>query len=438
MIEWYWALALIMGGFMTLVLLSVPIVFAFFLVNIFGAYLVMGGTGGLRQVINSAYEGVAVFTLLPITLFILMGELMFRSGVATKMIDTLDKWVGNLPGRLSLLAVISGAMTSALSGASIGSTAMLGSTLVPHMHKRGYHPAMSVGPILGSGGLAIMIPPSGLAVILAVLANVSVGKLLLAIIFPGLVMAVCYTIYVVARSLIQPELAPPYENQHTPILEKLAMTVKYFVPLSALVFLVIGVILLGIATPTEAAALGAAGAALVAAIYGSLNYQVIRESLLSTLKVSCMVLIILAAANSFSQILAFTGASRNLATWITELSLSPLMTVIMMQVILLVLGAFISGVPLMMITLPVFMPVIGNLGYDPIWFLVLFLISIEMAQTTPPFGVLLFVMKAVAPANISMGQIIRSAIPFLVCDVISMGFIIAFPAIALWLPSIAK
>ncbi len=438
MIEWYWALTLIMGGFMALVLLGVPIVFAFFAINIFGTYLVMGGTAGLRQMINSAYGGVTVFTLLPITLFILMGELLFRSGVATKMIDALDRWIGNLPGRLSLLAVFSGAMTASLSGASIGSTAMLGATLVPHMHKRGYHPSMSVGPILGSGGLAIMIPPSGLAVILAVLANVSVGKLLLAIILPGLVMGALYGAYVFFRSILQPELAPRYENEYTPLLIKLALTVKYLVPLVFLVFLVVGMILLGVATPTEAAALGTAGAALVAWIYGSLSYDVLRDSLLSTLRVSCMVLIILAAANSFSQILAFTGASRSLATWITELSLSPIMTNILMQVILLILGGFISGVPLMMITLPVFMPVVSNLGFDPIWFLVLFLISIEMAQTTPPFGVLLFVMKAVAPPSITTGQIMRSAVPFLICDVIAMGLIFAFPALALWLPAISK
>lgn len=438
MIEWYWSLTLIMGSFMGLVFLGVPIVFAFFAINICGAYLIMGGTAGLQQMINSAYEGVTTFTLLPITLFILMGDLLFRSGVATRMIDALDRWIGNLPGRLSLLAVFSGAMTASLSGASMGSTAMLGSTIVPHMLKRGYHPSMSVGPILGSGGLAIMIPPSGLAVILAVLANVSVGKMLLAIILPGLLMAVLYAIYVLTRSVLQPELAPRYEQHRTPFMDKVMLTLKYMVPLSVLIFLVIGVIMLGIATPTEAAALGAAGAAIVAFIYGSLSFNVIRESLLSTLRVSCMVLVILAAANSFSQILAFTGASRSLATWITELSLTPLVTIILMQMILLVLGCFISGVPLMMITLPVFMPVVANLGYDPIWFLVLFLISIEMAQTTPPFGVLLFIMKAVVPRNITIGQIMLSAIPFLICDAIAMGFVMAFPELALWLPSIAK
>jgi tripartite ATP-independent transporter DctM subunit len=437
MIEWYWALALIMGGFMGLVLIGIPIVFAFFTINIIGTFLLMGGTSGLRQMINSVYAGVTIFTLLPITLFVLMGELMFRSGVATKMIDALDKWIGNLPGRLSLLAVFSGAMTASLSGASIGSTAMLGSTLVPHMQARGYGTSMSVGPIIGSGGLAIMIPPSGLAVILAVLANVSVGRLLMAIIVPGLIMAALYAGYVIARALLQPELAPRYHAPPVPFLSKIVLTLKYVLPLSFLVFLVVGVIFLGIATPTEAAALGAAGSLLVAAVYGTLSYRIIHQALASTLRVSAMVLVILAAAQSFSQILAFTGANRNLAVWITGLEIAPMLTILLMLAIVLVLGGFISGVPLMMITLPVFMPVVASLGFDPIWFLVLFLINIEMAQSTPPFGVLLFVMKGVTPPSTTITQIMRAAVPFLICDAIAIGLIMTFPQFALWLPSIA-
>lgn len=437
MIEWYWALAMIMGGFMALVILGVPIVFAFFTVNIIGTWSLMGGASGLRQMVNSVYEGISVFTLLPITLFVLMGEILFRSGVASKMIDALDKWIGSLPGRLSLLAVLSGAMTSALSGASIASTAMLGSTLVPHMRARGYSSEMSVGPVLGSGGLAIMIPPSGLAVILAVLANVSVGRMLMAIILPGLLMGLLYAGWVVLRCSLRPDLAPAYAAPTMRFIDKLLLTLKYVLPLSFLVFLVIGVIFLGIATPTEAAALGAAGALLVGFLYGNMSFNVMVEAVASTLKVAVMVLVILAAAQSFSQILAFTGANRNLATFMAGMDVSPILIIILMQIIVVILGGFISGVPLMMITVPVFLPVVTALGYDPIWFLVLLLINIEMAQTTPPFGVLLFVMKGVAPSDISIGTIMRSAVPFIVCDLIAIAAIMAMPQIVLWLPSVA-
>jgi len=427
---------LIMGGFFALMLVGVPVVFAFFTVNIIGMYSLMGGSVALDQLIESIYGSVTVFVLLPITLFILMGEVMFRSGVAGRMIDTLDTWLGNVPGRLSLLAVGSGTLLASLSGASIGTTAMLGATLAPEMERRGYHKSMSIGPLLGSGGLAIMIPPSGLGVILAVLAKVSVGKLLIAIILPGLLMAILYIGYIVVRCRLNPSLAPSYTVPRVSMRRRLVLTVKYILPLSLIIFLVVGLIFLGIATPTEAAALGTAGSFILAACYRGLNFGVVRNSLESTLRISVMVLVILAAAQAFSQVLAFTGANRYLVGWAVSLQLQPLMMIIFMQIVILILGGFISGVPLMMITLPVFMPVVLKLGYDPIWFSVLFLINAEMAQTTPPHGILLYVMKGVASPDTTIGQIIRAAVPFLVCDAIAMALIMLIPGLALWLPKL--
>lgn len=434
--EWYWSLALIMGSFFALMMIGVPVVFAFFIVNVVGMYSLMGGLVALDQLIESIYGSVTVFVLLPITLFVLMGEVMFRSGVAGRMIDALDTWLGNLPGRLSLLAVGSGTLLASLSGASIGTTAMLGSTLAPEMERRGYHKSMSLGPLLGSGGLAIMIPPSGLGVILAVLANVSVGKLLIAIVLPGLVMATLYVSYIVIRCWLNPELAPSYAVKAVPMRQRLVLSVKYILPLSLIIFLVVGLIFLGIATPTEAAALGTAGSFVLAACYRGLSFSIIRASLESTLRIAVMVLVILAAAQAFSQVLAFTGANRHLVGWAVSLPLSPLLLIVFMQIVILILGGFISGVPLMMITLPVFMPVVLKLGYDPIWFAVLFLINIEMAQTTPPHGILLYVMKGVSSAGTTIGQIIRAAVPFLICDAIAMGLIMGFPGLALWLPKL--
>jgi len=435
-VEWYWSLALIMGSFFVLVCLGTPIVFAFFAVNVVGMFTLMGGEAGLLQLVDSVYGSLSLFVLLPITLFILMGDVMFRSGVATNMVDALDKWLGNLPGRLSLLSVVSGALAASLSGASIGTTAMLGATLAPQMQARGYRAPMSVGPILGSGGLAIMIPPSGLGVILAVLADISVGKVLIAIILPGILMGALYFVYIIVRATLQPDLAPRYQVAPATLSEKLFLTVKYILPLGLVVFLVVGLIFLGVATPTEAAALGTAGAFVLALCYQGLSWDVLRESLASTLRISVMVLVILAAAQAFSQVLAFTGANRHLVTWVTDLPLAPLMVILLMQVVVLILGGFISGVPLMMITLPVFLPVVTSLGYDPIWFAVLLLINVEMAQTTPPHGVLLYVMKGVAPPDISLRQIMTAAIPFLICDAIAMGIIMVWEDVALWLPGL--
>jgi tripartite ATP-independent transporter DctM subunit len=433
---WYWSLALVMGGFLALMLLGSHIVFAFFVVNIVGMFLLMGGVAGLEQMVVSVYDSLTVFVLLPITMFVLMGEVMFRSGVAHNMIDAIDKWLGRTPGRLSLLAVASGTVMSALSGASIGTTAMLGATLGPEMEKRGYHRSMSIGPIIGSGGLAIMIPPSSLGVILAVLAQVSVGKLLVAIIVPGLIMAALYFTYVILRCALNPRLTPQYDVVRVSLLTKLKLTVLYILPLSFIIFLVVGLMFLGVATPTEAAALGTAGSFLLAACYGKLSWGVVREALESTLRISVMVLVILGAAGAFSQILAFTQANKHVVAWAASLEITPLLLIIAMQVVVLVLGGFISGVPLMMITLPVFMPVVQQLGYDPIWFCVLLLINIEMAQSTPPYGILLFVMKGVSPPGTTLGQIIRAAVPFLICDAIAMGLIMGVPDIALWLPAL--
>ena len=432
--EWYYAFGLIMGAFLALVILGVPIVFALFSVTIVGSYLLMGGLNGVSLLIESIYDSLTVFVLLPITLFILMGEVMFRSGVAIQMIDTIDKWMGRLPGRLSLLAVASGTVLSTLSGASIGSTAMLGGTLAPSMEARGYHKSMVLGPILGSGGLAIMIPPSGLGVILAVLANVSVGKLLIAIILPGLMMAIMYSGYIVIRCTINPKLAPSYDVTPTPIGKRLLLTLKYVVPLSVLIFLVTGIIFLGVATPTEAAALGAAGAFVVAFFYRGMNWRVASGTLENTLRISVMVLVILAASQGFSQILAFTGATRFLVAWASTLPVPPIFVIIMMQAIVFFLGGFINGVPLMMITLPVFMPIVASLHYDPIWFCVIMLINVETAQLTPPFGILLFVMKGVASPDTTIMQIIFAALPFIIMNIVAMGAIMLLPAIALFLP----
>lgn len=432
--EWWVAFLLIMGSFVALVMLAVPVVFAFLGVNIVFLVVFMGEPG-LELMISSTYRSLAEFTLLPITLFILMGEVLFRSGIAFKMIDTIDQWLGNLPGRLSLLAVGSGTLLATLSGASIGTTAMLGSTLMPTMLERGYKKSMIIGPIIGSGGLAIMIPPSALGVILAVLASVSVGKLLIAIIIPGLLLALSYCIYIVARCALDPSLAPRYRKDRLPLRERLRQTLLYVLPAGTIIFLVIGVVFLGVASPTEAAALGTAGSFALAFLYRGLSWEVVRQALLSTLRISVMVLVILAAAQAFTQLLAYTGTNRFLPGWAASLPLGPLGIIVMMHLVTLVLGGPIGGVPLMMITVPVFMPVVKVLGYDPIWFCVVLLINVELAQITPPFGILLYVMKGAAPGT-SMGEIVSAAWPIILCQIAVMAAIILYAPLAMWLPSV--
>ena len=436
--EWWMVLALIFGGLIFLMLTGMPIAFSFLIINAILGYILWGGTPGLQLLINNIFESVTIFTLLPVPLFILMGEVMYHSGLVVHLLDSIDKWLGRLPGRLGLLAVIGGAILSCLTGASMGSTAMLGSTLVPEMEKRGYKKPMSLGPILGSGGLAIMIPPSSLAVLLGAIGEISIGKILIAIIIPGLVMAALYAIYIIGRSWLQPEIAPTYEVSPTTLLEKIKKLVKYVLPMGIIVFLVIGVIILGIATPTEAAATGTFGTFAMAAAYGRLNWEMVKISVRNAFSLTVMIFMIIVGATGFSQTLAFTGASQGLVDFTLSLPLAPIMIIIVMQVVLIFLGMFMGQVPIMLITLPIFMPVIHALKFDPVWFGIIFLINMEMALTTPPFGLSLFVMKSVAPKDTTMEDIYKSALPFLVCDVIAMGLVIAFPILALWLPSLMR
>jgi len=423
---------------MVLFVLGVPVAFAFLFVNIIGVYVFWGGEAGLSQLIRSIYRSVATFSLLPVPLFVLMGEIMFRSGIAPKMMDTLDKWLGRIPGRLSLLAVGGGTLFAALSGSAMAGCAMLGSVLVPEMQKRGYEKPMTLGPILGSGGLAIMIPPSALGVLWASLSRVSVGGILVAIILPGILMAILYTAYIVIRSIIQPELAPPYDLTASPFLEKIVLTCKYVLPLGFIVFLVIGLMFLGIATPTESAALGAFGCFVLVFIYRGWDWDVISSSLSNTIKITVMMFMIMTGAMAFSQILAFSGASSGLVKLASGLDLHPIIILIFMQIILIFMGTFMEPLTIMMVTLPVYMPVVESLGFNPLWFGTIMLINMEMATTTPPFGLVLFVMKGVAPEGTTMEDIYRAGLPFLICDAIAMAMVMAFPWLALYLPGLME
>jgi tripartite ATP-independent transporter DctM subunit len=434
--EWWLIFLLMIGGLVFLMLVGFPVAFAFLFVNTLAAYFLWGGISGLDGVIRGLFDSLTVFALLPLPLFILMGEVMYNSGLVVHLIDTLDKLLGRMPGRLGLLALGGGALLSTLTGASMASTAMLGSTLVPEMERRGYKKPMSLGPILGSSGLAIMIPPSALAVLFGAIGEISIGRLLIAIILPGIIMVVLYATYIIVRCQLQPEIAPPYELTPTPTSDKIIAVVKYVLPLGIIIFLVVGVIFVGVATPTEAAATGCLGTFALAAAHRSLTWDMVRKSFRGAFKITVMMLTIIAAASVFSQIMAFTGASAGLVTFTAGLPLPPMMIIVSIMLVLVVLGMFLGVVPIMMITVPIFMPVIRELGFNPLWFAVIFLLNMEMGTTSPPFGLSLFVMKSVAPPDTTMASIYRAALPFLYCDVVAIALIIAFPALALWLPGL--
>jgi tripartite ATP-independent transporter DctM subunit len=430
---WYETLGLLIGLLLVFMALGLPVVFAFFAVNLVGAFVFMGGDKGMLQLMRNAADAVQSFALLPIPLFIFMGEVMFHTGVAARAIDAVDRLIARVPGRLSLVAITGGTIFSSLSGSTIANTAMLSSTLLPEMTRRGYHPSISVGPIVAVGGLAMLVPPSALAVLLGSVARIPIGELLVASIIPAFILAALFFGYVILRCRLDPALAPPYDVAAYSWRERLLPFLKYVLPLMGIFVVVVGSIIGGFATPTESAALGAAAALAAAAAYRRLNWANFVVSVRETLRLTVMTLFIICGSITFSQILAFTQASTGLSEVVTGAGFSPLWVLLGMLGILLVLGCFMDQVSMMMITAPLFMPVAETLGLDIVWFGVLMLMVLEISLATPPFGLLLFVAKGAAP-QIPMGAIIRSVAPFIAIALGVVGLLVAFPELTLLLP----
>ncbi len=435
--EWWLVLIIIFGALIVLLGMGLPVAFAFLLINIAGAEFLQGGGKAFQQLIHSIYASVTSFSLLPIPLFVLMGEILWQSNIAARALGALDKLLGRVPGRLSLLTVASGTIFSALSGSTIANTAMLSSMLLPDLKRRGYAADLSMGAIMASGALAMLIPPSALAVVFAAVAKISIGKVLIALIVPGLLLAALYALYIVARAIRDPQAAPAYDVAQTSTRERVMGLILYVAPLSVIVFCVVGLIILGVATPTEAAAFGCIGSMGLAAAYRDLTWKRFVDSIRGTLQISVMMLTIMACAIGFSQLLAYSGASRGLLEFVMSYAFSPIVLLIFIQLVLLVLGCFMEQIAIMLITLPIFMPIIKAAGIDPIWFAAICLINLEIGLMTPPFGLLLFVMRGQAK-DVPMQAIYRSVMPFIVIDLIVIGLLLIFPGIATWLGTITS
>ena len=432
--DWWLVFIYIFSGLVILLALGIPVGFAFLIINLLGTYFFMGGEAGLLTITLYVYDSLASFTLLTVPLFIMMGEFLFNSDISRDALDVFDLWMGRIPGRLGLVTVAIGVLVAFLSGSAIASAAALGTLLLPEMIRRGYDKKLSMGAIMCSGQIDVVIPPSLLIVILGSLADISIAKLLMAGVLPGLVMAVCFASYIIIRSWINPSLAPSFEVKRVPFYKKLTVTSRYLLPIGVLIFLVLGVIFFGIATPSEAAALGAMGALGLSFFYRRLTFNMLKKSLTETARTTGTIMIILAGSTTFSQILAFTGASRGLVEYVKQLHLSPMMILIGMIVVWTILGCIIDQVSILMISIPIFFPMANALGFDPIWFGIIALLTIETGVKTPPFGLLLFVMKGTAPPDTTMKEIIQAAVPFVILDFVAIFIIILFPIIPIWLP----
>jgi tripartite ATP-independent transporter DctM subunit len=425
--------SLIFGLVLTMMALGVPVAFSFLLANLVGAFLLMGGFDGLLQLIDNATSLITTFTLVAIPMFVLMGTLLFHSGLALRVFDALDTLFGRIPARLSYLTVVGGTTFSTLTGSTMANTAMLGSLMVPEMQRRGYAPHMAIGPIIGTGGLAMLIPPSSLGVLLGSLARIDIGALLIAGLIPGLILAglYCLVIYIQART--NPSCAPVYDVETVSTARKLKLFVTNILPLGIVIFAVVGFILLGIATPSESAAFGALSVAGLAVAARCMTIDVMRKALLSTVSVTGMVFLLIICSSVFSQLLAFSGTSGAVIDWAISIDGGATSKLILMFGVLLLLGMFMDQISILLITIPVFFPLADALGFDIVWFGIIVLLALEMSLTTPPFGLLLFLMLGVAPKGTTLPQVALAAAPYLLSDALLLILLILFPSIALFL-----
>ncbi|THU03694.1 TRAP transporter large permease [Lampropedia puyangensis] len=372
------------------------------------------------------------FLLVAIPLFILLGEILLRSGFAEKMYNAMSLWLSWLPGGLMHANIGASTLFSATSGSSVATAATVGTVALPQIHKHGYNESLFLGSLAAGGTLGILLPPSINLVMYGVLTNTSVPKLYLAGIIPGLVMAALFVVTILVACLIKPQWGG--QKVHASWSERFKSLV-YLIPPMIIFLLVVGSIYAGLATPTEAAALGVTGALLLAACYGKLTLKMLRESIEGAMRASAMIMLIVLASGFLNFVMAATGITNALTSAIQGLGLSPVMMLVVVVIFYIVLGCFMETLSMMITTIPIIAPIMFALGYDPIWLGILIIVLVEMALITPPVGLNLFVVQSLRKAG-SMTAVIVGALPFVVAMLVMVVLLSLVPSLALWLPNL--
>ena len=426
---------LLFGSLILFLALGLPLAFVLGGVGVVGSYLLWGDRG-LYLITTQAYASMGKFTLLAIPLFIFMAMVLERAGVADDLYTLMHRWMGPLPGGLAIGTVIICTIFAAMAGISGAATVSMGIIALPAMLNRGYDKTIAMGCISGGGALGILIPPSVPMILYATLTGVSIGGLFAGGILPGLLLAALFIIYIGVRCYFQPTLGPPL-----PVEERVSWREK-FISLRAvllpimIIIMVLGSIYAGVCTATEASALGCVGAIISAVVYRKLNWTLIKEACFRTAALTALIIWILIGAYGFTAVYTGTGAHVLMERIMMSIPGGRWAILITMQIIFFILGCILDPVGIIMICTPVFVPVITALGFDPLWFGVLFIMNMEMGYLTPPFGFNLFYMKAIVPSGITMGDIYRSIVPFVILQGIGLLIVVIFPEIALWLPKL--
>jgi tripartite ATP-independent transporter DctM subunit len=416
-----------------LLALGLPLTFVIGSIGALATYF-LWGPNALYNVATRAFASTMDFVLLAIPLFILMASILQRSGIADALYDTIHKWFGGLNGGLAAGTVVIAAMFAAMSGVAAAATVSLGLIALPAMLKRKYNKVMVTGAIQAGGALGILIPPSVEMIVFALFAKQSVGKMFMGGVLPGLLLASFFIIYILVRCYLRPSLGPALaKEERANWREKFSSLRQVILPVLVILG-VLGSIYMGIATPTESAAVGVFGALVSAAIYGTFNWKMLKESAFTTLRVSTMIMWILFGSYAFSSVYIALGASEVVKQGLSLMPGGRWGILIGMQLSFFILGTILDTFGIIMITAPLYLPIVAELGFDPVWFGILYVMNVEMAFLTPPYGICLFYMKSVAPKEVTMLDIYRSIIPFVGLQALGLILVMIFPQIAMWLP----
>ena len=421
----------------TLMFLGIQVAFSMMITAVLFGLMIFGGNV-VFQFIDKIEDISSNFVFAAVPMFVFMGAMLEKSGIADKLFEAIHIWTRRLPGGLALATICMCVIFAASSGVIGATESVVGMLTIPIMLRYKYDKALISGSICAGGSLGTIIPPSVVAVVMGPLANVSVGDLLYGMVFPGLIMAGLYLIYIFTFCLIRPENGPriPPEPGEPEFAEKLWITTRNLVPPLFMIFAVLGSILLGWASPTEASAIGALASVFLTALYGRFSWSGLYEALIKTLKITAMIMTVLLAGTLFTGVFIGGGGISTASMLIGKAQLSPWMLVSLLMLIIFIAGFFLDWISIVLIFVPLFTPLIIAAGFDPVWFLVLFLIMIQTSYLTPPMAPAIFYLRAVAPEAITIRDMYRGVVPFIALQCATLIIVMVFPAIVTYLPSV--
>lgn len=383
---------------------------------------------------TTGWNNTSGSAMMALPMFVWMGEILFRSRISQNLFSGLTPWMDGIPGRLLHVNILACTFFAAVSGSSAATTATVGKITVPELRQRGYGKSLAVGSLAGAGTLGFLIPPSMMMLVYGIIGDVSIGKLFIAGIIPGLMLAGIFSLYIMARCLVNPGLAPAGSERHT--WGQRFKAIPEIAPVMILVLVVLGSLYAGYATPTEAGAVGVLGSLAFAGITRSLNWEVFKTSLMGSVKTSCMIMLIVMGASYLSVVVGYLGITRKLTLFVTEMGLSPYMLILILSVLYIVLGCLVDGFSMIVMTTPIVLPLVTAAGFDTVWFGIYLVLMIELAQITPPVGFNLFVISSLNEDDVFV--IARHAMPFFVLMALTTALITVFPWIVMVMPNLMR